>query len=216
MKKIKLAVLLILVIGLSACLKDYSIPPYENIEGVVLLNEEPVEDAKIHIRHIFDPGGVFINDLEQITLDIQIQSSGEYVGNLFRYGENEPFVTFFEGRLPAGINTFPLPDSVLSNGIIGYEVSGNYGPASAGLLTVSRPDSSIPAMIPFTKTDESGSFILESVNLPFRESFSRTSGRNLEITDSLDIIITNNEEILKIERVKVEPEQANFFEIKLD
>ncbi|MDR9417554.1 hypothetical protein [Gracilimonas sp.] len=216
MNKIKLVALVLLLIGLSACLKDYSIPNFEDIEGVVLLNEEPVGNANIHVRHVFDPGGLLINNLEQISLDIQVQTSGEYVGNLFRYGENDPFSTFLDGRLSRGVNKISIPDSLLSNGIIGYEVSGDFGPISAGLLTMSRPDSLIPSMIPFTTTDESGAFVLESINLPFRESFSRSNGRNLVISDSLDIIVANEEEILKILRVKVEPKQANFFEINLD
>lgn len=216
MKKTQLVALLFLMIGLSACLKDYSTPNYEDIEGVVLLNDEPVKGANIHIRHKFDPGGYLINNVEEMSLNIQVQSSGEYLGNFFRYGSNEPFITFFEGQLSAGTNKISIPDSLLSNGIIGYEITGNLGPVSASLLTVSRPDNLIPTMIPYTKTDNSGSFMLEAVDLPFGESFNRSNGSNLEVTDSLEVIVTNDEQILKIQKVKIEPEQANFIEIILN
>lgn len=207
-----------LLVLLTGCFKDDAPTTYQDVEGVVLSNGQEVANAQIHIRNHFNPGG-FITGTEQSNgFPVQFTASvpGLYTGVLFRYASEEILATFYEDTLESGQHTLIIPDSLLSNGVFGYEVKTNIGTPIINLFIVAKPDTSLPGLLPFTTTNASGEFTLDAGQAALGQTFGYSTGTGLEVNDSLQIIVTDQENVLKKVSVEVKPEQANFFEITLD
>ena len=217
MTKTQLLFLVSLLFIANGCFNNDEEPVYEEIEGVVLSNGEPVDKADIHIKNNFDPGG-FVNEepRDEYTVNFNAPVSRVYKISLFRHLADSIITTFFDDTLSSGPQEIIVPDSLLSNGIFGYEISTEAGVLTGNLFLVNQPDSLLPGKLPFDQTNIRGEFTLNPDELALGQSFSTSRGGGFEITDSLQIIVTQDSTVLGKQSVKVEPNQANFFEIILD
>jgi|AntRauTorckE6833_2_1112554.scaffolds.fasta_scaffold03194_2 hypothetical protein len=198
---------------------EEEIPNYQNVHGAVVTSSgEPLLDVNVHVRNHFGNVGFIENEPYQENYALQFISNTRdlYTANLFRYGMSDPLITFFEDTLSVGDQRLEVADSLLTNGIYGYEVLNSVNLATSGLFLVNKPDNLLPNTLAFTNTRANGEFTLNSAYLALGRPFDTSNGGGFEITDSLIIIITDNEKILKKEYVHVLPEQSNFFEIVVD
>ncbi len=206
--------LVILSLILSGCFfNNDSTPVYREAEGVVLENGEGVTNASIHIRNNFDPGGFSQQPAApNYMINFSIEVEAFYSLSLFRHGSDSTYNTFFEDTLAAGEHAIQVPDSLLTNGILGYEVRSNQDLLTTSLFLVNKPDSALPGSVPFTRTNTSGEFTLNPEYLALGKSFTSQTG-SFEITDSLKIYVVQDSTIQTIKAVKYKPNQDNFFEI---
>ncbi|HET8866634.1 MAG TPA: hypothetical protein VFM80_13145 [Gracilimonas sp.] len=211
-------IIILSAVLLTGCFKSEEQPVYSNVEGVVLLNGDGVSGANVHIRSNFDPGGFITENFNEngISIEFNVQLEDLYTASLYRYGTDEILFTFFEDSLSVGVETIQISDSLLTNGLYFYQISRPSTAVAADMFIVNKPDSLLPETVPLTSTNGVGEFTLLNDYLALGRDFFTTAGGGFSITDSLQIIITNNEEILTIERVRVKPGQSNFFEITLD
>lgn len=219
MKITQFLFLAVLLLGVSGCFPDDDVPVYENVEGVVLNSDgDPVVDVAMHIRNHFNPGGFRVDETSTapITISFNVPNEDVYIASVFRHGSDTTIATFFEDTLSAGQHSITIPDSLLSNGVYGYEVRTSISQLGANLFLVNKPDSLLPKTLPFTGTSFSGRFSLNANHLALGRSFNTQGGGGFDITDSLQILIEMNDEIIHTEEVRVMPDQSNFFEITLD
>lgn len=219
MKTTQLLFLAALLFTMNGCFPDDDVPIYENVDGVVLNSAgDPVVDVAIHIRNHFNPGGFIVDENadEPITISFNVQNEDIYIASIFHYGADTTFATFFEDTLSAGQQTITIPDSLLTNGVYGYEVRTSIAQLGANLFLVNKPDSLLPGTRPFTGTSFSGRFSLNANHLALGRSFNTSGGGRFDVTDSLQIMVEMNDEIVHKEEVRVKPDQSNFFEITLD
>ncbi|MGN8225544.1 hypothetical protein [Gracilimonas sp. BCB1] len=211
--------LLLIIISLTftGCFfNNDSTPVYREAEGVVLENGEAVANADIHIRNKFDPGGFSQQPAApNYMVNFSVQVEALYSLSLFRHGSDSVYNTFFEDTLAAGEHAIQVPDSLLTNGILGYEVRSNQDLLTTSLFLVNKPDSALPGSFPFTRTNANGKFALNPDYLALGKSFTSQTG-SFEITDSLKIYVVKDSTIQVISGVKYKPNQDNFFEIIVD
>lgn len=194
------------------------LPVYFNVHGAVVTSDgEPVLGKQIHIRNHFRDVGFIENESyeEDYSLRINIEIQDLYTANLFRYQARNPILAFFEDTLSVGQRELTIADSLLTNGIYAYEVVAQSSLITSGLFLVNKPDSLLPGTLPFTTTQANGEYTLNAAYLALGRTFNATGG-GFEITDSLQIIVSDNEKIIKKEYVEVLPEQENYFEIVID
>lgn len=218
--KLHSALLISCFLILSGCLGAADSPPvYFDVHGeVVTTNGVPLLDKQIHIRNHFENIGFVENRSieDEYILRFTASTQGVYTANLFRFQAVSPFITLFEDTLSAGDQELFIADSLLTNGIYEYEILNQTNVVSSGLFLVNKPDNDLPGTIPFTKTQANGEYTLAEAQLGLSRNFNFFVGGRLELTDSLQIIISDGEKIIKKEYVKVLPEQENFFEIIVD
>lgn len=201
---------------LTGCFKDNQLPNYETVEGVVLSGGQPVPGAQIHIRNHFDPGGFLVDTLNTVEIPFNGPSETRYVASIFHHGAETIRNTFFDDTLSSGPHTLIIPDSLLTNGVFGYEVKTEFANLTANLFLITKPDTLLPGVLAFTEADPSGNFELNPDYLALGRVFNSTGGGRFQVTDSLQIIVTDSTQVLKVQTVQVKPDQANFFEINLD
>ncbi len=201
----------------TGCIKESKPKTYENVKGVVETADGlPVTDAEIHFRNYFKPGGFLVQELEDtlgIAVDVPVRT--KYTASLFRHGAVTPFATFLEDTLETGHQIIEMPDSLLTNGMYGYEITFNDRVLTANLFVVSRPDSALINVMPYDYTNQMGEFELNADHLALGRTFRSSASGGFEVRDSLQILIERNNEIVHTERVQVVPDQENFFAIKL-
>lgn len=209
---------LLTLLLLTGCFKKDEPVIYEDVEGVVLSsNGDPINNAHVHIRNHFSPGGYDIEGTgASVAIPFNVSFKSVYEAVLFNHGADTLIATFFKDTLSAGQHSIIIPDSLLSNGVYGYEIRSERGPLFANLFLVNKPDSLLPASRPFTTTNIRGEFTLNSLYLALGRSFGSSSGGRFEITDSLQIIVTDTSQVLKKREIEIKPDQPNFFEITLD
>lgn len=211
-------IIILSAVLLSGCLNSETEPVYEDVEGVVLSNGNPLTNVDVHIRNHFNPGGFISGDSDTNGVDITIQLGTRdlITGHLYKNGGEEPIATFIEDTLEAGERTINIPDSLLANGILAYDIRSSSSQLATSLFVINKPDSTLPGRLPFAKTDANGEFNLDVDAISVGQSFRFANGGGFEVTDSLQLIITEGENILAKESVRVLPNQSNFFEITLD
>lgn len=199
---------------LTGCfVNNDSTPVYREAEGVVLENGEGVANADIHIRNNFNPGGFSQEPAApKYMIDFSVRVKALYTLSLFRHGSDSVYNTFFEDTLAAGEHQIQVPDSLLTNGILGYVVRSNQDLVTTRLFLVNKPDSLLPGSLPFTTTNANGEFTLNPDYLALGRSFSSPMG-SFEVTDSLQIYVVQDSTIKAKRGVKYIPNQDNFFEI---
>lgn len=216
--KIKQLVLVVSsVLIITGCFDDTTPPVYEDVQGVVLSGGNPLTNVDVHIRNHFDPGGYISgeNDRDGINITIQVGTRDLITGRLYKNRGSDPIATFIEDTLGAGEQTINIPDSLLVNGILAYEIRNSTGQL-ASLFVVNKADSLLPGRLPFTQTGTNGEFILDVEAISVGQSFTTASGGGFEVTDSLQLIITEGDNILAKQKVRVLPDQSNYFEISID
>lgn len=217
MNKFYILIFLATSLFLGGCLGQDEVPIYNNVDGKVTENGKPVFSAQIHFRNNFDPGG-FRSEVigDSVTIGFNTTTDGVYEASLFRLESDSLLTTFFEDSLTAGEQSILIPDSLLSNGIFGYEVTSEIEYLGASLFLVNKPDSLLVGTQAFTSTNFEGDFTLDSRQMALGQTFNFSDGDRFEITDSLEIIVIKNRQIRAVEKVKIEPNEDNFFEISLD
>ncbi|MBO6584742.1 MAG: hypothetical protein JJ953_01415 [Gracilimonas sp.] len=217
MRYTSLLLLVISSLTLTGCFfNNDSTPVYREAEGVVLENGEAVANADIHIRNKFDPGGFSQEPAApSYTINFSVQIEALYTLSLFRIGSDSVYNTFFEDTLGAGEHSILVPDSLLTNGILGYEVRSNFDMLTSSLFLVNKPDSLLPGSFPLTQTNANGEFTLDPEHLALGRSFTSIAG-SFEVKDSLKIYVVQDSTIQAIKPVKFKPNQDNFFEIVVD
>ncbi|MDR9415688.1 MAG: hypothetical protein RI564_05360 [Gracilimonas sp.] len=202
---------------LSGCLNDEPAPVYYDIEGQILENGAPVENAQIHFRNHLDPGGFLEESIgDSVTISFDSVFEGIYTARLYRFRADTAFITFFRDSLGLGAQNISIPDSILSNGIYAYEVISEVQNLGSRLFMVNKSDSALIGTLPVTTSDNSGDFTIDPANLAFGRNFNFSSGFGFEVTDSLEIIVIKNGEVQINENIRVLPDEENYFEITLD
>lgn len=199
----------------TGCLNNSDDPVfYNNVEGTVLSGGEPLPDAHIHIRNHFEPGGFMVSEEDdEVTIDFNVPQRALFSGDLYRFGSDSSFASFLDDTLEAVEQSILIPDSLLSNGIFEYIIQNDLGQGFSGLLSINKPDSLIIDAAPYTVTNSAGEFTLRAFNMAFGRQFSSAESGSFEITDSLEIIVVTGDSIFTKQRVKVQPNEDNFFEI---
>jgi hypothetical protein len=206
---------LIGLLFISGCFKTDAPDVYEDVEGVVLsANGDPVNKAHIHIRNHYKPGGFRVNET-QATVKVNFNAPYEsiYEGLLYHHGAQKPMLTFFRDTLQSGEHSIVIPDSLLSNGVYAYDVRSERASLYSSLFLINKPDSLLPATLPFAVTDAQGKFTLDPIYLAVNRAFNSGIGGRFVITDSLQIIVTDNSQVLKKRTVRVKPNQSNFLRL---
>jgi hypothetical protein len=218
LKSLKLLLIVVSGLFLQGCFESQEPDIYENVTGTVTYQNEPLAGADIYIRNNFDPGGYDyeLATREEYTIEINVPESDSYTGSLSRFGADTVFTDFFNGELTSGVKSLTIPEEHLSNGVIGYLVRNEAYQIASNLFLVNRPDSVLLQTIPFSKTNNQGYFSLNSLNLAFGQSFNTGLGGVFSVTDTLQIIIATEQEILTKKEVIVERNQPNYFEIDID
>jgi|TARA_R100000963_G_C4642729_1_gene106413 hypothetical protein len=203
---------------LSGCLSNADGPKiYRDATGVVLTSGgDPVADADIHIRNHFNPGG-FLPELigDTVRVNFSAPTRTLYRASIYRHDANSLLATFFEDTLESGDQELIIPDSLLSNGILGFQVSTSARVLGGSLFVVNKPDSLLVGTLPFTETSAEGEFRLNSSYLAIGSSFNASSG-SFKITDSLQIMVVQDSVITSKRAVKLKANEQNFFEITVD
>lgn len=184
---------------------------------MVLENGNPVADVGIHIKNHFDPGG--FTEGEHIEVDIHFTASmtGVYRMDLFRLGSNEIFATVLDDTLGEGDQKVTVPDSLLSNGVYVYQITTPTEATAENNFLINKPDSTLGYTEPLTSTNTQGEFEIDADYLPIDKVFSREGNEQFEVTDSLQIIVVREENIVARKFIKVsENEDENFVEISVD
>lgn len=201
---------------LTGCNNNEPIPVYEDVRGIVLSDGEPVPNARIYIRSHFVPGGFIADTLDSVSISFNAVVNTIYTGSIYHYGSDSVKNVFFDDSLETGPQTLFIPDSLLTNGIFSYNIRNEFSDIVESLFLINKPNESLPDAVPFTFADTEGNFTLDSDFLALDRIFSTTGGGSFEITDSLQIIVADTTQVLSIDTVRVEPNQANFFEITLN
>lgn len=209
---------LILVLVLQGCFESAEPDVYENVTGAVTLNNEPLSGADIYIRNHFNPGGydLKIATLDEYTFEFTVPEQDVYTASVFRHGADSILTDFFEGELNTGIHSLTIPEEHLTNGVIGYLIRNDSYQIASNLFVVNRPDSVLLQTIPFSQTNSSGYFSLNSLYLAFGQTFNTGLGGRFTVNDTLQVIIANDENILHKEEVRIQPNQPNYLEINID
>lgn len=212
---------ILLIVGsilvLNGCFDDNTPPVYEDVEGVVTSQGEPLGDIAVHIRNHFAPGGFIESDgNSNLRVSLTIQTRDLITGKLYKNGETDPFATFIEDSLNSGNHEVSIPDSLLMNGILAYEIRNSSRQIASSLFVVNKPDTTLPKMMPFTKTSSTGEFYFDIDALSIGQAFTAPNGGGFEVTDSLQMIITQGDEVVGKGKVKVVPDQSNYFEITIE
>lgn len=216
MRKSHLLAFITVLVLFTGCFRDNDPPSYQAVEGVVLSGGQPVPGAQIHILNYFDPGGFVADTLNVVDIRFEAPNRTLYTGNMFHHAATTVRNTFLEDTLAAGPQTITIPDSLLTNGIFGYEVRTPISILTSSLFLITKPDSLLPGVTPFTVTGAGGNFELNSDYLALGRVFNTPNGASFQVGDSLQIIVTDDEQVLSVDKVQVKPNQANFFEINLD
>ncbi|MAL18638.1 MAG: hypothetical protein CL670_13140 [Balneola sp.] len=218
MKLTPLVFLSTILFFLSGCLSNADGPKiYRDATGVVLTSGgDPVADADIHIRNHFNPGG-FLPELigDTVRVNFSAPTRTLYRASIYRHDANSLLATFFEDTLESGDQELIIPDSLLSNGILGFQVSTSARVLGGSLFVVNKPDSLLVGTLPFTETSAEGEFRLNSSYLAIGSSFNASSG-SFKITDSLQIMVVQDSVITSKRAVKLKANEQNFFEITVD
>lgn len=219
MKINKYLILLFCVITLVSCYKEDEddLKVYADIAGVVDNGATPVEGAEIHIRSHFSPGGFTEGESigQGIPLRFNAANPGTYQINLFRLGVDEVLVELLNDSLSVGEHTVLIPDSILTNGVYIYRIVTPFNQTAQSNFLINKPDSALTATLPLTTTNSNGEFEITAEYLAIDETFFRGQDDRFTITDSLQIIVVMNEEIIARKNLTV-GEEVNFVEINLD
>ncbi|MEX0609388.1 MAG: hypothetical protein WD016_13785 [Balneolaceae bacterium] len=203
---------------LTTCINAPDPPQdYANVEGLVTENGSPVVDAEIHIKSHFEPGGFVEGEVDEVEIGFTATASGVYALELYRLGSLQPFVTVFEDTLETGEQLLPIPDSLLSNGVYVYQIVTPLDQTAENNFLINKPDSALASTQPLTRTNSEGEFEISADYLAIESLFSRGQNEQFEITDSLQIIVVRDEEIVAKEFLQVGVEgEGTFVEITID
>lgn len=190
---------------------------YADIQGVVNSGNMPVEGAEIHIKNHFDPGGFRIGeDLgEGVTIGFTAVTHGNYSIDLYRLGSEEPFAKIMEDSLATGEYSYLVPDTLVTNGIYIYTISSPLSQPAQSNFLINKPDSALAATRPIMTTGPDGTFMIDADYLAIDQTFFRGANERFSITDSLQIIVVKDGEIVGRNYLEVS-EEVNFVEINLN
>lgn len=164
---------------------------------------DPVSDLSVHLKHHLNPGGfVEASGNGQVRFEFNVTEKGDFLIELFRYASNKPLAVLFEGELPQGRHSVGIADSLLSNGAFRYTINAT-SQQSTRYFFVNKPDTALPATVPFTETDTEGKFIIDTRSLPLGEILQGPDGNNVQVGDSLRLILTNRDTVLSSKSIRV-------------
>jgi|AntRauTorcE11897_2_1112592.scaffolds.fasta_scaffold00532_11 hypothetical protein len=219
MKYLKLSFILIaLSFSLAACMKNDEPVRYDtDVEGVVMYNNEPLANADIHFDHYYVPGGFPKQEdaVDSYTVDFNLERTMELTGYITRFGRGSLLATLFDRRFETGEYNFAIPDSLLSNGIYIYEIRGAFIQNINRVLFVQKSDSALIHARPITTTDQNGRFTLNHEWLGLGSTLSFSNGE-IEIDDSLRVMVVADSQMVIKQAVKIKPNTENFLEIGID
>lgn len=202
---------------LTGCLNDSQPDIYRPVQGVVVDENGPVQGAEIHIKNFYTPDDVFApqNVDEGYEFSFNSTSSGEFNGNLYRYRADSLLSNFYTAELDSGEHTVTIPAELLSNGIYVFEIVTPGGDSPYQLLFTSKSDSLLNQSEPMTTTNADGEFFINPNMLAFGLDFLTSDNSEFVVSDSLEFNIVVDSVLVKTRKVRVPPNQDNFFEISL-
>ncbi|MEX0719820.1 MAG: hypothetical protein WD059_04070 [Balneolaceae bacterium] len=203
----------------TSCINSPDEPEvYADVNGMVTENGTSVSNAHIHIKSHFEPGGFVEGELLDIEINLEVSTPGLYSLDLFRLGSTEVFATAFSDSLTAGSQVITIPDSLLTNGVYLYQVITPTNQSFENNFLINKPDSALTQTEPYTTTNNEGEFHIDIDYLAIESELTRDNGaEQISITDSLQIIIVRDENIVAREFLQVQTnEDDNFVEISID
>lgn len=200
---------------ITGCLSNSQPKIYRPVEGIVVNDNGPIQGAEIHIQNFYTPDDVFTpqNVDEGYEFSFNSSSSGEFNGNLYRYRADSLLSNFFTAELDTGEHTVTIPAELLSNGIYVFEIVTPGGNSPNRLLFASKSDSLLNQSKPMTTTNANGEFFINPNMLAFGADFITSDNSEFVVTDSLEFNIVVDSVLVVTKKVKVSPNQNNFFEI---
>lgn len=188
---------------LSACGEKNTLQ-FGEIRGFVTdTSGEPVNNLSVHIKHHLIPGGfVESSGSGQVRFEFNVTEKGDFLIELFRYASNKPLAVLFEGELPQGRHSIGIADSLLSNGAFRYSINAT-SQQSTRYFFVNKPDTALPTTVPITETDTEGKFIIDTRSLPLGEILQGPDINNVQVGDSLRLILTEQDSVLSTKSIQV-------------
>ncbi|MDZ7805840.1 MAG: hypothetical protein U5K71_01845 [Gracilimonas sp.] len=215
------AVLISIIVAaftVTGCLNDSQPAYYSVVQGVVVDGSGPVQGAEIHVENFYKPNDIFTPEDVDEGFDISFNSSstGEFEGNLYRYRSDSLLSNFFMAELDSGEHVVTIPAELLSDGIYVYEIVTPNNESFTRLLFTEKTDSLLYKSAPFTTSNADGEFFINPNMLAFGADFVTADNSEFVVTDSIAFKIVVDSMLVETRKVKVRPNQENFFEFSLD
>lgn len=210
--------IIITAVVATGCLNNSQPKFYRVVEGMVMDASGPVQGAEIHVENFYTPDDVFSprNVDEGFDISFNSSSTGEFTGNLYRYRSDSLLSNFFTAELDSGEHVVTIPAELLSDGIYVYEIVTPNNDSFTRLLFTDKTDSLLYRSEPFTRTNADGEFLINPNMLAFGADFITADNSEFIVTDSIEFKIVVDSILVEQRKVKVRPNQDNFFEFSLD
>jgi hypothetical protein len=205
-------------IMVTGCLNNTQPKFYNAVQGVVVDSDGPVQGAEIHVQNFYTPDDIFSpqNVDEGFEISFNSSSTGEFKGNLYRFRSDSLLSNFFTAELDSGEHVVTIPAELLSDGIYVYEIITPSNDSFTRLLFTDKTDSLLYRSEPFTTTNADGEFLINPNMLAFGADFVTADNSEFVVTDSIAFKIVVDSVLVETRKVKVRPNQENFFEFSLD
>jgi len=202
----------------TGCLNDSQPKFYSVVEGVVVGGSGPVQGAEIHVQNFYTPDDVYspVDVDEGFEISFNSSSTGEFNGNLYRFRSDSLLSNFFTAELDSGEHVVTIPAELLSDGIYVYEIVTPSNDSFSRLLFADKTDSLLYRSEPYTTTNADGEFLINPNMLAFGADFVTADNSEFIVTDSIAFKIVVDSMLVETKKVKVRPNQDNFFEFSLD
>lgn len=210
--------MMLAAIMVTGCLSNSQPKFYNAVQGVVVDGNGPVQGAEIHVQNFYTPDDVFSpQDVDEgFEISFNSSSTGEFNGNLYRFRSDSLLSNFFTAELDSGEHVVTIPAELLSDGIYVYEIITPSNDSFTRLLFTDKTDSLLYRSEPFTTTNADGEFLINPNMLAFGADFVTADNSEFVVTDSIAFKIVVDSVLVETRKVKVKPNQENFFEFSLD
>ncbi len=172
----------------------------------------------MHVQNFYTPDDVYTPADVDEGFDISFNSSstGEFSGNLYRFRSDTLLANFFTAELDSGEHVVTIPSELLSDGIYVYEIVTPSNDSFSRLLFADKTDSLLYRSEPYTTTNVDGEFLINPNMLAFGADFVTADNNEFIVTDSIAFKIVVDSMLVETRKVKVRPNQENFFEFSID
>ena len=185
-------------------------------EGRVLTQSGvPVSNAELHIG--FPQFSKKSKYNTSITINFPLQSSTNLSFEVKRYGSDE-FILGFEDRpFRAGSHSLVIPDSLLTTGVYTYKIESEVFSTERNILKLKSDNDLINNSTPFTMTDNSGRFQLDTntfgIGVKFAETIDIDETVSFSIDNEIEFITIKNSEIIARKTVMISENSENYVEL---
>ncbi len=186
-------------------------------EGQLLTQSgAPVSDAEIHINY----PKLSDNSMNKssTTINFPLQNSTYLTFEISRYGSEEFILGFVDRPYLAGSHSLVIPDSLLTTGVYHYKIDSEEFSSETNFLKLKSDSDLINNSPPFTMTNKSGRFIIETNTIGIGVEFEQTGSSpdekiNYSIDNEIEFIAIKNDEIVARKTVMISEDGSNNVEL---